>query len=449
MDKTLYRFNSSQDVIDLQTKYTLFKRVVNIVFSTTVDTGFDEAIMTRAINKIIERNDCLRITFVKQGGKTLQYFADHREIGKIKSYILDTPEKYEAFDKKFRKKPTNCFKGDVFRAAFVVNPEGKQEIFFKVSHFVADDFAIGVIVSDLFAVYDAMVAGKEMPAMPSRFEDVLKKDNDFLDNDEAKQRDRDFFNNYFNEHKADAPHFCPVQGNNSGLWLKQRRKGKIAIQYLFVKCDTEGYKFDIPVCLVDKALEWCEKTQIPPATFFYYTFSLATSLLNDKYPYLLPLMLLNSRATNTERHCGGTKVQAISIYTAVDYSKSFNENIAKLFADQNEFYRHTKLSYLETEALVHKTWNFSMLSQLYPFCFSFIPTVSPDGVKLMLHSNGKGALTTYVAIMMDINTHAMTIVYDQQTEMGKPQDLVEFNNKLISVIEKVLARPDEKLETVF
>ena len=449
MDKTLYRFNSSQDVINLQTKFTLFKRVVNIVFSTTVEKGFDEGIMTRAINKVIERNDCLRITFVKKGGETLQYFADHREIGKIKSYVLDTPEKFDSFVKKFRRKPTDCYKGDVLRVAFAVNPQGQQVIFFKISHFVADDFAIGVIVSDLFAVYDAMVGGKEMPAMPSRFEDVLKKDNDFLDNEEAKERDRQFFQEYFTKKHPETPQFCPIQGNNSGLWLKNKRKGKYAMPFLFIDCDTEGYKFDIPVAIVNKALEWSEKTQIPPATFFYYAFSLTVSLLNDRYRYILPLMLLNSRATSTERHCGGTKVQSIALYTEIDYSKSFNENVAATFEDQNELYRHTKLTYLETNDLQHKFWKHSLVSQLNPFCFSFIPSVSPEGVKLMLHSNGKGALATYVAIMMDINTHAMTIVYDQQTEMGTPQDLVEFNNRLVGVIEKVLDNPEEILEKIF
>ena len=38
-EKVLYGFNSSQDIIHLQTKYTLFKRVANIVFPTSHDTS--------------------------------------------------------------------------------------------------------------------------------------------------------------------------------------------------------------------------------------------------------------------------------------------------------------------------------------------------------------------------------------------------------------------------
>ena len=64
MEKTLYRFNSSQDVVHLQTKYTLFKRVANIVFYLTLDEPLDRQLMREAIDRLIERNDCLRITFV-------------------------------------------------------------------------------------------------------------------------------------------------------------------------------------------------------------------------------------------------------------------------------------------------------------------------------------------------------------------------------------------------
>ena len=66
------KLNYSQDIVTLQTKYSLFKRVLNIVFSLTIDGGFDRALMTNAINKVIERNDCLRIRFFKKGKETLQ-----------------------------------------------------------------------------------------------------------------------------------------------------------------------------------------------------------------------------------------------------------------------------------------------------------------------------------------------------------------------------------------
>ena len=88
--KDLYHFNYSQEVIRLQSKYALFKRVLNILFSITFDDGFDEGLMRQALEKLYERNDCLRLRFVKQGKETMQFFEPERKPGEIPSLRFHT-----------------------------------------------------------------------------------------------------------------------------------------------------------------------------------------------------------------------------------------------------------------------------------------------------------------------------------------------------------------------
>ena len=57
MEPTYYHFNNSQDVVFRQTQFSLFKRVLNIVFSLELEKGFDKALMTQAFEKLYERND--------------------------------------------------------------------------------------------------------------------------------------------------------------------------------------------------------------------------------------------------------------------------------------------------------------------------------------------------------------------------------------------------------
>ena len=73
-EKTIYELTPSQDVIQLQTKYTLYKRVVNILFSATYNEKIDYSLMKKAINILIERNDCLRLRFIKKDKQLKQYF---------------------------------------------------------------------------------------------------------------------------------------------------------------------------------------------------------------------------------------------------------------------------------------------------------------------------------------------------------------------------------------
>lgn len=447
-EKTLYGFNSSQDVIHLQTKYSLWSRVVNIVFGVTFENGFDKEIMAKALDKLFERNDALRITFVKKDKEIVQYFADERHIGNIPSVEFPTASAMTKYINKFRKTPTNAFKGDVLRAVFTVVPGGKQMLLCKVSHFVADTFGLNFLVADLKAVYDAMVAGKELPAEPKKFEDVLKKDIEYKSNVEATEKDRIWFEEYFKGKQH--PTYCGIHGNNSDEWLKNKNKGRYWQPYLFVKCDTEGYRFTIPAAVTEKAIVWCNTSGIHLSTFFFYSMCVAASLLNDRCRYQAPLELLNCRATLAERNCAGTKVTSISVYTEVDYEKSFEENIKVFFNDQSQIYRHTRLSYLAVENIEHTEWkDYSRLGQVINFSYSYIPVTAPEGVSVQVFSNGKGALPAYVALMHDTKTNEITTIYDIQTKMTSPQQLVDYQNTFIHVAETVLNKPTEQLKKLF
>lgn len=449
MEKALYGFNSSQDVINLQTKYSLFGRVANIVFSTEVEAGYDKAVMTEAINIVIERNDCLRLHFVKKGKETLQYFEDSKKIANIPEKVFNLNGDKVKFLHSFRRNPLKIYKGEVLKVVFATEVNGNQSIYFKISHFVADQYGIGVIVSDLFKVYDALKNGHELPAAPGSYEAVLQKDLAFKANDELRAKDEAFFKDYYEVRHPERPMYCGIHGDSSDRWMKIKKKGQISLPYLFVKCDTEGYRFTIPAAVGAKVKQWCAENQIPMSTFYFTTCNLTSSLVNGKQERLVPLMLLDCRGTLAERKAGGTKVQAISVYSIFDYSKSFLENIKEAFNDQNELYKHTRLTYLEVEAIQHKLWNYSMVSQLTSLSFSYIPFEAPEGIKFQIHSNGKGALVAYVALMVSSKTDEVDVIYDIQTKMTTPPQLAEFQNTYVHVIETVLDASDKKLNELF
>ena len=400
-----YGFNYSQDIIDLQTKYSLFKRVVNIVFAVTVESGFDEVLMKNAINKMIERNDCLRLRFVKEGKKTVQFVEPERTIGEIPFKSFSTQGQMDAFLRRFRKKATDMFKGRSLEAVFAADPSGRRMV-------------------------------------------VLKKDNEYRANEDAVSRDREFFKEYYEQRHSAAPIYCGLHGDGSDRWVKLKKKGNISLPYLLVKCDTEGYRFVIPSAVANLASAWCGEHSVTMNSFWFYTCAVAASLMNGKAERQIPLELLNCRGSVADRKAAGTKVQSLSVYTIVDWNDSFAANIARMYDEQNELYRHTRLSYLEIEAMQHKLWGHSMLSQLTNFCFSYIPMAMPDGITMQVHSNGKGALPAYIAMMQDLKTGEIQVVYDVQTKMITPAQLVDFQNLWIHVAETVMAKENEKLNDI-
>ena len=79
-ERKLYDLAPSQNVIILQTKYTLWPKVVNIVFSASKNEDMDFDVLDKAFNLVVQRNDCLRIRFVKHNKKLMQYFLEEDEV---------------------------------------------------------------------------------------------------------------------------------------------------------------------------------------------------------------------------------------------------------------------------------------------------------------------------------------------------------------------------------
>lgn len=447
---TLYGLSYSQEIIDLQTKYALFKRVVNILFSITFDEGYDPELMKKAIDLLYQRNDCLRLRFVKKDKKVMQYFLPEAHPGQICTMDFPTQQAFESFMLKYRKKGLDMYKGECLEVIFATNPSGKQMLICKVNHFVADTYGIGVLVGDLCGIYDALKSGKELPAAPGSFEDIIRKDNEYRLNEEQVQKDREFFKEYYEKRHAERPIYCSLHGEKAERWMAQKRKGKISMPYFMVRCDTTGFQYIIPAAISEKVEKWCTEKELPLGTFYYYAYTLACSLVNGKETRpMVSLELLNCRGTVADRKAAGTKVQSLAFVSGVDYGKSFLDNAKGLYGEQSELYRHTRLTYLELEDMQHKQWNYSMLSSLNGFSFSFIPMAMPKGIQFQVYSNGKGALVAYIAMVMDPQTKEIAVTYDVQDLLITKETLEDFQNYYVQVIEKVLAADDKPLSEVF
>ena len=184
-NKTIYELTPAQDVPYLQCKYTLFKRVINILSSITLDEDIDFDIMKDAFNKVLERNDCLRIKFFKKKGQLLQYFDEPKVVENIPILDFKTKEEQDSFIAKIRKSGIKFLKGKVIEPYFIKTYDNKNMIFLKVCHLVLDIYGLNVIYKDLLQVYYALKNNKALPEAPNSYEEVIKKDLEKKHNKEA------------------------------------------------------------------------------------------------------------------------------------------------------------------------------------------------------------------------------------------------------------------------
>lgn len=435
-----YDLNPSQEVVKLQCKYTLFKRVINILTSMATEEKLDFEVMKQALNKVIERNDCLRIRFVKKNKKLMQYFAPHKDLDFVPVLSFATREEQEAFIEKTGKDAIKYMDGIVIEPYFINTYDGKSMVFLKVCHLILDMYGISIVFKDLFEVYDALKNNKALPPLPASFEEVVKKDLVLKANEESYEKQKEFFKDYLS--KKEEPFYVGLGGENNAIWAKRKRKGLRAQKMFFIKNDTKGYALDMGKELTSQIIDYCQESKVSPASFLLYTMSVCASKINGNVKNMLPLELCNCRGSINERKCAGTKVQSLGCYVECNHEKTFNDNLAEYIANRNIVFRRISFSDQDFELLLHKTYKSSVFSTYYSITYSFIPYVLDEKLDFQIYSNGKCALPAYIGHLYNAQTGEMVMIYDVQTKIVSEADVNDFHKKYLKTIQQVLQNPE-------
>lgn len=441
MKRNYYNLTPAQSVALMQCKFSLFKRVINILFSATLDYDVDYDVLKEAFNILVKRNDCIRDRFTKKGGKLCQYFLFEEEvkIDNISFLSFDTKEEQEAFISQISKKAVKYLKGEVFVPYVIKTYDNKTMILLKVCHLILDMYGVYFIINDLLNIYDALINKKELPDSPSSFEQLIINDLKKMHNEYDHNECKHFFEDYLST--REEPYYAGIAGPNEPNWQKRVSKHKRTINLFFVNNDTKEYKKAIPSHIMNSLVEVAKELNVPFTSILFFACSLCCGLLNNNANPMLPIELLNCRGTIEERNCGGTKAQSLACYTDIDYSKSFIENLREFYSVQLKLNKRYYFPDTEFEMLIHKTFNSSQLGMYYSIAFSFIPYEKKEGIEYNIYSNGKGALPCYLIFMYDINSHDVIMGFDAQTKIINEYDVNNYYGLLLKVLNKVIENP--------
>lgn len=445
-DSICYELSPSQDVSYLQCKYTLFKRVINILSSITVSEAVDFDLMQKAFDLVVERNDCLRIQFFKSKGKLMQYFRKSVPATKIRRLKFATKEEQDAFINKTRLKPIKYLKGVVIEPYFIETYDKKNMIFFKVCHLILDVYGINVIYKDLLAVYQALKNGTELPEQPASFEEIVKADIQRGHNPRQEAKDLEFFTNLFYDNPE--PFYAGLHGPDNAIWQKKLKQNHRGMKMFFIQNDTEAFRHSIDAELVLSIIEYCKAKNISLSNFLFYACTLTAARLNNNTRVMLPLCLYNCRTTVDEKSTAGSKVQSAAQHVFMNYKATFEENLQEFSDNQLKIYRHVGFSDRAFESLLHKMYRSSQLETYYSLTYSFVPLEKPEDIEFNMYTNGKGALPAYLIQFFDVKTNEIHMAYDVQTKITSGEQVKDFHEKYVHVLRQVVENPQVKLSEI-
>ena len=437
-ERTYYETTLAQDVVLLQFKYTVHKRVINIMISATSNSPLDFDLMDKALDLTFKRNDCTSIVFLKKGGKLVQYFDHDKETPKALRYSFNTEGEQMAFIAKEASSPIKYLKGEVAKPYFINTFDHKSMVLFKVCHLIMDIYGLNIFLSDLFKVYNALLKGEDLPQAPLKYEDLVKKDLEYKHNGLKIEKAREYFDHQLKTNIE--PTYAGIEGRKLEN-EKYRMDKDHEIKMFMFKNDTLGSLKEIDKSLADKIMIYCKDNHISPAVYYFYAMSLTTSILNGKVKNQLPIEIENVRATNLERNVAGTKAQSLSPMVAIDFNESFMEALNKFQSEQNELYRYLGFPDTDYQVMLHKAYKSSFLGTYYSFTFSFVPLVLPEGMEIMVYSNGKFPLPNYIALMYDLNKGNIKVAYDYETMLISEEDIVRFHEDYLGLLEDTVNNP--------
>ncbi len=446
MNKSYYALTPAQDVCYLQCKFSIFKRVINILSSITFTEEIDFDLMNQAYKLLVERNDCLRIKFFKKKGKLHQYFDDYSPVKDVKVLSFETEEKQADFIDRVKMRPIKYLRGTVIEPYFVKTFDNRSMVFFKVCHLVLDVYGINVMYRDLIGIYEALKNGTELPPPPASYEEIVKKDLEKSSNQNMNEKHREYFTNLLTYNPE--PFYAGIHGPNQKIWQKQRKKNARSMPVFFINNDTQTYRHKIDRETVKKVLDFCQSNQQSPANLLFYVSSLTLAMLNGNVKNMMPVGLYNCRVSAQEKNCGGTKAQSGGCYTKINYAASFEENLKAFSAEQLKLYRHVKFSDLEFESLMHGIYRSPAWEIYYSMGYSLIPFDIPDGIEFNMYTNGKGALPAYVVQFLNSKTMEIDMAYDVQVKITSEEDVRIYHSLYLNVLKQVLANPEIKVSDI-
>ena len=446
-NKPCYNLNLSQDVAHMQCSYSLYKRVINILSSITIDEEVDFGLMDKAFKLLVERNDCLRIRFFKKKGKLMQYFDDFgKNIKKVPVLSFETKEQQDAFIDKVRKKPIDYMHSVVIEPYFIHTFDNRYMVFFKICHLVIDLYGINVLYTDLINVCNALKRGETLPPAPESFEEIIKKDIEKSSKGNLEEKHLEYFTDLLTDNPE--PFYAGIHGPDNPIWQKQLKKHHRSMPIFLVHNSTKTYRHKIGKDLVEKMLTYCQNNQCSPANLLFYASSVASAKLNGNLKNIMPIGLYNCRNSVQEKHCAGIKVQSAACYTKIDYNLSFEENLKAFSIAQIGLYRHVKFKDRDFEALMHNIYRSSPLLIYYSIAYSLLSVDMPEGVEFNLYTNGNCALPAYVIQVLDAKTKEVDMAYDVQTKITGEEDVNNFHTYYLNVLKQVLDDPSIKVSDI-
>ena len=433
-----YPLTPPQEMIGVMLKYSFFhKQVVQIPTSIVTTRVIDFDLMKKAINIEIERNDSMRLRFVKKKGKTLQYFIPEYKLTDIPVMEFKTKEEQEATLEADAGKAVKFLKGETFRIILFKSYDGKYGIYSNISHFVMDAAAGFIFYADLFSVYDALEKGTEMPRPMGSYEKVIGKELAYINNTEKVKKDEEAYREFFL--KDGEPIYNGAHGSAKLDALQQKNPDARQIG-IFDPIHDKCLLQKLPVSAEDSKaiLDYITEAGVSPECLVQLGMRLHIANINHRRMDSFFMSLCTRRRTLEEKHCGGSVTASLPWRIVMDEKWTFTEALAQLQDLQGWIFRHANYPFTAWRDLEAGLFNYSKTAGSTTMMFSWLP-LEPDSLngwdyEFTGYSMGRYCLPLYSYAMKASDGNSLKFAYLHRPNYISVENIEDMHNQTIKAL---------------
>ncbi len=445
-NKKLYSIIPSQNAMYLMHRFSLHKQQAQIPTSLTVDEELDFNVLQKAFLIEIERNDSLRLKFIKDKTGVKQYFGE--------PYSYTVPVKHFASEKEqqefFRKEsslPVKFMKGENFRIYFYKTDGFGWGIYTNFSHLVMDAAGIVIFYLDMLGVYDALINDAELPAPMHRYEDYVVKMLEEEKNEKKNEKHEAFYREYFGF--GGEPFYAGAHG--SEFLEKFRKKTKnpsarvpMAYNPLHDKCDMAVYGISRED--IEKIIDFCTEKQLSPENLFQMGLRTYCSAINYRTDDVCMMSVCANRANFKEKNMSGCMAQPLIFRTIIKEDNTFLGALQEIADVRMKLYRHSTYPYTKARDMFLKMFDFGPIQGANNMMFSWIPLPVgmqlPFSIDFRTYNLGRYFTPLYTIVTPDTKSMGVNVYYMYRTHLFTREKIERLHRNMMKIILSGIENPE-------
>lgn len=413
-----YDLSNPQKTIYYTQKFYKNTSISNISGTLRIEKELNFKIFERAINKVVEVNDSLRLFLSYKGNKVMQIFKSYKKFG-IELFDVKNEDELKNLENKLVQIPFSNKDEYLFRFIMFRFPNGFGGCNIVCNHMISDAWTSTMICDQIVEYYYKLLNNENIENKIFSYEDFLIDEKKYEESEKYIQ-DKQYWENKFSSYKELATLSKNIDEN--------------------LDCKAKRIEYNLSKKQSKHIANFCLENNISVYAFFLTIYSIYISRVTALDNITIGTPILN-RKNLKEKSTMGMYINTIPVNINLSENITILECLKNISKEVLSILRHQRYPYMELLKYVRQKYNNTR--GLYDIIVSYqnAKTKSnqfdiPYFAKWNFNGNLSETLNIHISDLD--NSSMLNIYYDYQVSKLTEQDIKNIHNRVLFIINQVI-----------